>query len=180
RLMFFFSSRRRHTRSKRDWSSDVCSSDLKLYIHMRPAYYRIKYDLIDNSSLSLKFDQSLTNIHRVIKLIVEPVEIALNQKVPKSELVYITIIIGGWLRQHGIDFDKKILAAVVCPNGHSVSTMIHVPLASMFKEFVFLNPMSIREFSSYEGEVDIVFTTDTLDTDVKQFLVEPIMGDTEI
>src|SRR5699024_7604390 len=26
--IFFFSSRRRHTRSKRDWSSDVCSSDL--------------------------------------------------------------------------------------------------------------------------------------------------------
>src|SRR5207247_4299337 len=25
---FFFSSRRRHTRSTRDWSSDVCSSDL--------------------------------------------------------------------------------------------------------------------------------------------------------
>src|SRR5699024_12054932 len=30
---FFFSSRRRHTRSKRDWSSDVCSSDLPI----RPA-----------------------------------------------------------------------------------------------------------------------------------------------
>src|SRR5699024_11217723 len=27
--VFFFSSRRRHTRSKRDWSSDVCSSDLR-------------------------------------------------------------------------------------------------------------------------------------------------------
>src|SRR5699024_2338381 len=27
-VRFFFSSRRRHTRSKRDWSSDVCSSDL--------------------------------------------------------------------------------------------------------------------------------------------------------
>src|SRR5699024_11354656 len=26
--VFFFSSRRRHTRSNRDWSSDVCSSDL--------------------------------------------------------------------------------------------------------------------------------------------------------
>ena len=25
---FFFSSRRRHTRLRRDWSSDVCSSDL--------------------------------------------------------------------------------------------------------------------------------------------------------
>src|SRR5690606_41603924 len=26
--LFFFSSRRRHTRFSRDWSSDVCSSDL--------------------------------------------------------------------------------------------------------------------------------------------------------
>src|SRR5690606_40937931 len=28
-LFFFFSSRRRHTRFSRDWSSDVCSSDLQ-------------------------------------------------------------------------------------------------------------------------------------------------------
>src|SRR5690625_5750666 len=28
-IHFFFSSRRRHTRWPRDWSSDVCSSDLK-------------------------------------------------------------------------------------------------------------------------------------------------------
>src|SRR5947209_19634505 len=28
--MFFFSSRRRHTRYWRDWSSDVCSSDLEM------------------------------------------------------------------------------------------------------------------------------------------------------
>src|ERR1041385_8305509 len=27
-FVFFFSSRRRHTRCSRDWSSDVCSSDL--------------------------------------------------------------------------------------------------------------------------------------------------------
>src|SRR5204863_6920359 len=29
-FFFFFSSRRRHTRSLRDWSSDVCSSDLTI------------------------------------------------------------------------------------------------------------------------------------------------------
>src|SRR5699024_11564388 len=31
-IFFFFSSRRRHTRSKRDWSSDVCSSDLTFFL----------------------------------------------------------------------------------------------------------------------------------------------------
>src|SRR5207253_4330548 len=35
--VFFFSSRRRHTRWPRDWSSDVCSSDLKDEGHRRPA-----------------------------------------------------------------------------------------------------------------------------------------------
>src|SRR5438105_13064657 len=33
--VFFFSSRRRHTRSTRDWSSDVCSSDLELHDGMQ-------------------------------------------------------------------------------------------------------------------------------------------------
>src|SRR5437870_6892320 len=31
-VYFFFSSRRRHTRWPRDWSSDVCSSDLVLLV----------------------------------------------------------------------------------------------------------------------------------------------------
>src|SRR5437870_11402851 len=32
-ISFFFSSRRRHTRWPRDWSSDVCSSDLNFLRH---------------------------------------------------------------------------------------------------------------------------------------------------
>ena len=34
-LIFFFSSRRRHTRLRRDWSSDVCYSDLAPPHHTR-------------------------------------------------------------------------------------------------------------------------------------------------
>src|SRR5699024_12010681 len=50
-VIFFFSSRRRHTRSKRDWSSDVCSSDLdtllednhKLRDHLKKLGYPLEY-----------------------------------------------------------------------------------------------------------------------------------------
>src|SRR4030043_835619 len=35
-MFFFFSSRRRHTRCSRDWSSDVCSSDLQIPVILRP------------------------------------------------------------------------------------------------------------------------------------------------
>src|SRR5690606_41122025 len=37
-VCFFFSSRRRHTRFSRDWSSDVCSSDLALISFVFPFY----------------------------------------------------------------------------------------------------------------------------------------------
>src|SRR5207302_6106888 len=36
-LCFFFSSRRRHTSFSRDWSSDVCSSDLPFFLFALPA-----------------------------------------------------------------------------------------------------------------------------------------------
>src|SRR5262245_60410138 len=39
-VVFFFSSRRRHTRCLSDWSSDVCSSDLGVHIILL-TFYRI-------------------------------------------------------------------------------------------------------------------------------------------
>src|SRR6266542_1158865 len=36
--LFFFSSRRRHTRCYRDWSSDVCSSDLGVSVYAHGAF----------------------------------------------------------------------------------------------------------------------------------------------
>src|SRR5699024_11861611 len=55
--VFFFSSRRRHTRSKRDWSSDVCSSDLiqQLYnlAHRNDGMFQRYFELL------ILFDQSL-------------------------------------------------------------------------------------------------------------------------
>src|SRR2546429_8353225 len=39
-MVFFFSSRRRHTRCSRDWSSDVCSSDLLRQMPQAEQEYR--------------------------------------------------------------------------------------------------------------------------------------------
>src|SRR5690606_41209530 len=49
---FFFSSRRRHTRFSRDWSSDVCSSDLvavttQLECHNYHAYHCVLIQCVE-------------------------------------------------------------------------------------------------------------------------------------
>src|SRR5216683_4387551 len=46
-IFFFFSSRRRHTRSDRDWSSDVCSSDLAEQAKSAPFGLRVERPTID-------------------------------------------------------------------------------------------------------------------------------------
>src|SRR5256884_9413879 len=43
-FFFFFSSRRRHTRCSRDWSSDVCSSDLHTLSRHRAALAMLQND----------------------------------------------------------------------------------------------------------------------------------------
>src|SRR5206468_6750108 len=48
-FFFFFSSRRRHTRSDRDWSSDVCSSDLTSLLDLEGS--RVLADAIAPRSL---------------------------------------------------------------------------------------------------------------------------------
>src|SRR2546422_6645023 len=45
-FLFFFSSRRRHTRCSRDWSSDVCSSDL---VATRPRYSPVRVSTLTTS-----------------------------------------------------------------------------------------------------------------------------------
>src|SRR5699024_4601534 len=46
-LAFFFSSRRRHTRSKRDWSSDVCSSDLTFLVITDLGYVDLVHPVLE-------------------------------------------------------------------------------------------------------------------------------------
>src|SRR3989442_3684006 len=50
-ISFFFSSRRRHTRCGRDWSSDVCSSDLST-----PGVMSATVDLLATDEMLRKYD----------------------------------------------------------------------------------------------------------------------------
>src|SRR2546429_3541890 len=72
---FFFSSRRRHTRCSRDWSSDVCSSDLVLQalLGIMPTQQRL--DALDvprrDVDLRLIVQQELLLIERRPQLVLE-------------------------------------------------------------------------------------------------------------
>src|SRR5687768_17869736 len=63
-FVFFFSSRRRHTRCSRDWSSDVCSSDLRMRIVDLPALDRETTAAIENAHSRVRAFVALRNFVR--------------------------------------------------------------------------------------------------------------------
>ena len=66
-LLFFFSSRRRHTRLRRDWSSDVCSSDLRIWT----GGCIIKSKLMEHCVSVLKLSKSILDDNETFNSIVK-------------------------------------------------------------------------------------------------------------
>src|SRR5690606_20233779 len=72
-FLFFFSSRRRHTRFSRDWSSDVCSSDLDYVFESIPSsilYLIIIAMVLLAVSIPLYIKFSKSNINKKLKTFV--------------------------------------------------------------------------------------------------------------
>src|SRR5690625_1187734 len=74
-FFFFFSSRRRHTRWPRDWSSDVCSSDLQLgdehAVQQRLVEYQQHISEIAADVL-FALDECITGQNRVMDYLEDP------------------------------------------------------------------------------------------------------------
>src|SRR5690606_40833619 len=71
-LVFFFSSRRRHTRFSRDWSSDVCSSDLALVREMGQAYPElVRGEAMITETVELEEQRFLKTLGRGLQILAE-------------------------------------------------------------------------------------------------------------
>src|SRR2546422_8504761 len=69
-FFFFFSSRRRHTRCSRDWSSDVCSSDLKDELQFQVVHQveELWMKLIAYTLLDIEEYMAARNTNRILTL----------------------------------------------------------------------------------------------------------------
>src|SRR3712207_7701526 len=81
-MFFFFSSRRRHTRYWRDWSSDVCSSDL----HMIGGYAQLSYGFNYYGTVGANRDEFVV-VRKMSKVdwLEEPFDESAVKRGPRSE-----------------------------------------------------------------------------------------------
>lgn len=151
----------------------------RLVLHMKPAYYRIKYHLTTNYSMLERVSEEFKAIHFIVKDSIKPFEEYIGCEIPESEIMFITIFIGGHLINSGETIPVKKKAVVVCPNGVSISKLMEHTLRDLFPEFYFYQAFSIREFEKLDQEFDIVFSPVPLQTDKHLFIVDQFISDFE-
>ena len=147
----------------------------QLMFHMKPAFYRIRYQLSDVESLQNTLKDDYKELFHLVKLSSKPMEKILRQPLPDNEIAYLTIIIGGILRRQDEDIDKKVKAVVVCTQGTSISQLMLQELRSVFPEFIFLDALSLREFNHYTLDFDVVFSPMHIMTNKRLYITKTIL-----
>lgn len=150
-----------------------------VFIHMKPAYYRIKYHLTTSNMYTEKINTEFGELHYLIKQSIKPLKELIGEPLPESEIVYLTMFIGGWLERQGDSIQSKMRAVVVCPNGLSVSKLMKNSLQKLFPEFLFLNALSVREFQQLSIDYDLVFSPYMLPTEKRLFIVQQFLSEEE-
>ena len=152
-----------------------------LYAHLYPAFYRQMFDVSLKNPLTSQIIEEYNYLFALIKRSLKPLEEATSKKVSNDEIAYFTIHFGGYLENiQKESITEKIVAMVICPNGISSSLILRAELKQIFPMIEFYT-MSFNDYKKNIGiqQVDMIFSTMSIEVDKPLFIVKTIMNSTE-
>ena len=152
-----------------------------LYAHLYPAFYRQMFDVSLKNPLTSQIIEEYNYLFALIKRSLKPLEEATSKKISNDEIAYFTIHFGGYLENiQKESITEKIVAMVICPNGISSSLILRAELKQIFPTIEFYT-MSFNDYKKNIGiqQVDMIFSTMSIEVDKPLFIVKTIMNSTE-
>jgi len=146
----------------------------KVILHMRPAIYRNLLGFQINNPLTEEFIREHQEIYNVVQKSVHPFEQIIHHRLSKQEVVYLSMIVLGWIYQTE-ETEAIFQAVVLCQSGTSISKLLLVTLQSMFSDIDFIGAYSVRQFEQLKDEVDFIFTTVPIKSSTTTFLIPSIL-----
>jgi len=91
-----------------------------MLIHLKPAYYRIKYGLKVENPLTETIKQKYSEIYEITKKVIRHLESFTGREASEKEVAYLAMHFGGWMRREGSQPPPRKKALIVCGNGISL------------------------------------------------------------
>lgn len=137
-----------------------------LFQHLKPSYYRHKYNIKLNSDIyglysTIDKNSHFLTIRSIISMCLYPIEELFESKIQDVELDLITIIILGWMRREEKDFANQIRVGLIGDSRASTYMLMHAKLKNIFPEFYFVGNFTKEEIKKIpRDQLDLIFTTD--------------------
>ncbi|MBL1229103.1 BglG family transcription antiterminator [Enterococcus sp. BWB1-3] len=152
----------------------------RLVLHLKPAYYRIKYHLnLKMSVENFHFNEYQTALKGIVYETFQPLQQFIGEVIPDEEFEFISIFVLSGLSEKS-DATPKKKAVVICKSGILISQTLHTFLQKIFPEFQFVPPQSLRDFNKLPDDVEIIFSTVPIDGKLPVYLVKPMMTQREL
>ncbi len=152
-----------------------------LLIHLKPAYFRIKYGIELDNPLAKPMQDSYQDLFILTKKVVHHFEYILGKPVSDDEVAYIAMHFGGWIDKEGVKVEARKKAAVVCASGIGTSRILQKQIEDLMPFVDVVHVYTVREYekASLSGLDLVISTTPVSEKNVPVFVVNPILNPSE-
>ncbi|WP_181347121.1 BglG family transcription antiterminator [Thalassobacillus sp. CUG 92003] len=151
-----------------------------MLIHLKPAYFRMVYNIEVDNQLVTKIRENYPEIFNLTRQVVFHFERLVGKKISLDEVAYIAMHFGGWLRKEGIDPDQRRSLAIVCPSGIGTSRLMENQLQGLLTGVDIEGVYSLREYKRSKINADVIVSTIPLpERGVPVIVAPPILSDQE-
>lgn len=148
----------------------------KIMLHIQPAIFRNILGFRVNNPLTERF---INEHYYVFKAVAHAAKKSfgtiLEHDFSHEEIVYLSMIVLGWMYQTEEDNSAYYKAVVLCFNGTSVSKLLLENLKDMFPDIDFVGAFSFRQFEQMNLEPDFIFTTVPMKSRITTIIVPPFL-----
>ncbi|KAB7706515.1 PRD domain-containing protein [Bacillus aerolatus] len=152
-----------------------------LFIHLKPAYFRIKYGIEPANPLTESIKSKYHDLFVLTKKVVHHFEYMLGKTISDEEVAYITMHFGGWLDKEGVKVQRRKKAVVVCASGIGTSRILQKQIEDLLPSTDVTAAFSVREYEKADlaGIDFVISTTPVADKGRPLYIVNPILSHAE-
>jgi len=148
-----------------------------LLLHMKPAYYRLKYGIHLENELTQSIKDKYPDIFTFTKKVIHHFEKIVGKTINDDEIAYIAMHFGGWLKKEGFLLPSRKKVLIVCESGIGTSRILQKQLEDLLPNVDVIDSISIRDYKNYNiSQLDFIVSTISLPpSKISIYKVRPIL-----
>lgn len=148
----------------------------KVILHVRPAIYRTILGFQINNPLKKQFIKEYTPTFNIVAKASKPFEKLVGHIWSEEEIVYLSMIVLGWMYQIEETKQPIFRAVVLCKSGTSISKLLLENLKMMFPNIDFQGAYAVRQLNTVARDIDFIFTTVPVQSNATIFVIPSILS----